>query len=277
MIDRHIKLPQDFIAKNEVQYENSWGDLLEALQNRPAENLGSEFYEALGYFVLTVVGNLEKKRVLRALRIMKGIGVAIFAFAMNPGKTITVDLGDETFEITGEPTTAYVDVDTWLYAYSGAVIARDNAGIKTLCAVPESLHKQANLKPGPFDLAFVRAIKGLYDPDANIGQLLVDAMEASDPDKLDKDRREYATHILYPQLPVYRCILSSDQAEFNEKLEQAVLEHKKFWGHKDRQHNKRGWISLPLTAASATAFDNKGFVMTFETDYITAWLAKGEF
>src|SRR5215813_4966516 len=268
MIDRHIKLPQDFIAKKVAKYEHSWGNLLEALQNRPAENLGSQFYEALGYFALTVVGNLGRERTLRALRIMKGIGIANFAFAMNPGKTITVDLGDESFEITGEPTTAYVDVDTWLYAYSGAVIAGDNAGIKTLCAVPESLHMEANLKPGPFDLAFVRAIKGLYDPDANIGQLLVDAMETSDPDKLDKDRREYATHILYPQVPVYRCILSSDKAEFNEKLEQAVLEHKKFWGKKDRQHNKRGWISLPLTAAFATAFDNKGFVMTFETDYI---------
>jgi hypothetical protein len=190
---------------------------------------------------------------------------------------VTIDLGEMSFDITGQATSAYVDTDTWLNAYFGAVVARDNAGIKTLCAVPESMHVQANLKPDPFDLAFVRALKGLYDPDTNIGQLLVDAMEASDPGKLNRDRRAYATHVLYPQLPVYRCMLSSDQAELNEKLEQAVLEHKEFWSSKDRKYSPEGWISLPLIAASATAFDTKQFGMTFETDYIPDWLAKGEF
>lgn len=277
MIERHYQHPREFILEDADKYERGFGDLLEALQNRPADNLGPEFQEAISFFATTVAGGLERERVMRALRIMKGIGIGIFASATSPGKTVSIDLGDETFEITGQSTTAYVDVDTWLYAYFGAVIARDNAGIKTLCAVPEEVHAHADLKPGPFDLAFVRALKGLYEPEANMGQLLVDAMEASDPDNLSKDRREYATRILYPQLPLYRCILSSDQAEFNEKLDQAIVEHKAFWGKKDRHFNKKGWIALPLIAVCATAFDNKEFVMTFETDYIPDWLAKGEF
>lgn len=276
MIKRHYQDPPDMIAGDIDTYERRFGDRLKALQTRPADTLGYAFGDAIRYFAMTVTDGLKKDRVLRALRAMKGIGSAIFAFASRPGKPVAVDLGDHRFEVIGQTSNAYVDTDTWLNAYFGAVIARDNAGIRTLCAVPESIHAQANLRPDTFDMAFVRALKGLYNPEVNIGQLLVDAMEASDPDKLHRDRRDYATHVLYPQLPLYRCILSSDQAEFNEKLEQAVLEHKEFWGSKDRQYSPEGWISLPLIAACATAFDTKQFAMTFETDYIPDWLAKGE-
>jgi hypothetical protein len=144
--------------------------------------------------------------------------------------------------------------------------------------VPEETHKTANLRPNDFDLAFVQATKGLFNSEVNIGQLLVDAMIAAKAeDKMEPARFEYIDHILVPQIPLYRCILSSDETEFNEKLQEAILEHKEFWGQEDKQYKKRGWISLPLMGIAAIALDNKSFNITFETDYIPNWLVKREF
>ena len=99
----------------------------------------------------------------------------------------------------------------------------------------------------------------------------------SDPDGLNSSRFDYATNILLPLLPLYRCILSSDQVEFSEMLEEAVLKHKDFWSKGENKYNSEGWIALPLIAASVIAFDNKGFKITFKTDYIPSWLVKHEF
>jgi hypothetical protein len=277
MITRHHDEPRDLIVSDISQYRESFAGILKAIKDRPGENLGPEFREALGVFSMSVAGHLDKKQTLHLLSNLASIGIANFEFGMKPGEKLTVNLDGESFEITGQPVTAYMDTDTWLSAFFSAVVSRNGSGIRTLCQVPEPIHKNANLKPDRFDLAFVRAMKGLYNPEANIGQLLVDVMEASAPDALDKDRSEYASSILLPQLPLYRCILSSDQDEFNEKLEQAVSRHKDYWGKKERRFSKEGWMALPLMAAGSMAFDSKGFEMTFETDYLPSWLVRGEF
>lgn len=277
MIRRHYHDSREFLVEDVERYEGSWGNSVEALQNHPLHSLGSQFHEAISYFARTVAGGFEKRRIKRALAIADGIGVANFMFATHVGKAFSVLLPETSFEITGQSTTAHTDVETWLKAYFCAVIARDTAGIRILCAVPEEVHLRANLRPDAAGRAIVRVFKGLHDPDAPIGQLLIEAMDASQPDRLSDDRYEYVDHILFPLLTILRCILSSDQAEFNEVLEEAVHSHRAFWGSEKNMYESIGWISLPLLAVSVIAFNTKGFEMTFETEYVPVWLARGEF
>lgn len=272
MIARHYQEPHAFILKDAATYERAWSKRLAAFQQRPAASLGYGFREALKYFALTVAGGLPRERILWALHAMNGIGVAHFAFATHPGEPLTVQLPDTSFALTGQAITAYTDIETWLDAYCATVIARDRAGLLTLCAVPEEVHTQADVKPDTFGLAFVRAIKGLYDPNAPIGTLLIRAMEASHPDFFSGKRLAYVNHILYPQLPLYRCMLSDEQADFNEKVVQAVQEHKTFW--ENDPYDPKGWVSLPLLAACATALDHKGWDVPIETEYLPAWLTR---
>lgn len=272
MIERHIQLPDYFTNESVAEYEEMWSKRLEAFQQRPANSLGFGFRAAHNFFALTVTGGLPRERILWALHAMNGIGVANFAFATHPGEAITVQLPDVSFVVTGQAITAYTDIETWLDAYCATVIARDRAGLLTLCAVPEEVHTQADVKPDTFGLAFVRAIKGLYDPNVPIGTLLIRAMEASHPDFFSGKRLAYVNHILYPQLPLYRCILSDEQAEFNEKVAQAVQEHKTFWGNDP--YDPKGWVALPLLAACATALDHKGWEVPIETEYLPAWLTR---
>jgi hypothetical protein len=276
MIASHQQIPHDYLLRKVERYEKSWGIKLDAVRHRPADSLGTQLREALKFFAMTVAGNLEKTRITRALAIADGIGVANFMFATHIGKTFSVRLPEASFELTGQPITAYTDLETWLKAYFCAVTARDIAGVRALCAVPEDIHRQADLKPDAAGLAIVRVFKGLHNSDASMGQLLIEAMEASQVDRLSDDRRDYVTNIMAPLLPIVRCILSPDQGEFNEKLEEAVYAHKAFWSSDQNMDYDTGWVSLPLLGVSAIAFDAKGFSMTFETDYVPAWLARGD-
>jgi hypothetical protein len=149
--------------------------------------------------------------------------------------------------------------------------------INILCSIPNFVFENANLKPNAFDLAFVNVTKGLFDSTVDIGKLLIATMELFDNNLIDKDRFIYTSKILFPQLPLYRCILSNLEDEFNEKLLEAVLYHKEFWGSKKLEEDSEGWISLPMIAACVVAHDNKDFNITVETDYIPMWLVKKEF
>jgi len=277
MINRHFQESESILEDELNRYERLWKPALEGIIERPGSVLGSQVNKALSAFSVSIVANKQHDVSVNFLRILRTLGVANFQLSVSSGNPFSIDLCGESFEIVGNPTTAYVDTDTWLNVYFSAAILRDMAAIHFLRKVPESIHQTADLKPDQFDLAFIRAMKGLFDAEAKIGQLLIDAMEASDPDSLDSSRLDYATNILLPQLPLYRCILSSDQGEFNEMLEEAVLKHKDFWDKGENKYNSEGWIALPLIAASVIAFDNKGFEMTFETDYIPSWLVKREF
>jgi hypothetical protein len=174
----------------------------------------------------------------------------------------------ELFHFKGERTTAFMDTDSWQLAFFSALAAGIKAGVEVLSLVPASVHQQANIKPDAFDLAFVAMLKGLFDPSANMGSLLVAANEAANAGSFSADRAEYATHIMTPQLALYRGILSSAEAEFNQSLEDAVLKHKEFWGTKARAHKVEGWVALPLLAVCRLARDHKKFRVSVETDYI---------
>lgn len=278
MICRHIKLRED-IVKDEVDYYmDSFEDICEAIKNRPSNSLGSEFKESLKILSLLTIGSRDKSEVLHILRFAKNIGLMNFQFGSKAGESFTCSIvGRDSFTLVGQETTVYMDTDTWLNALFVSLLLRDMNAVDTLCQVPESIHTKANIKPDPFDLAFVRVMKGLFKPDVNIGKLLLEAMQTSESDLIHADRREYINYILFPQLPLYRCIMSGTPSEFNDQLQEAVLSHKEYWSEGDRKYNSEGWISLPLIAAAVLAFDDKNYELTFETEYIPNWLVREEF
>ena len=278
MIARHHNENIEFINEDIARYEKAWNeDIVNALKKRPAENLGPEFREVLSIMALSIVGQLSKDHVKRYLDIATHLGIANFESAMKPGVSFSVNIDGEVVELSGTATTAYTDTETWINAFYCAVIARSSGGIETLCAVPESIHANSDIKPDNFDLAFVRMLKGMYNPDVNIGELLVDAMEKSFPDNISGARMEYVDNILVPQISLYERILSHEPDEFNKDLEDAVLKHRNYWGSKKNKYDSIGWIALPLIGIAAIAYDNPKIEMVFSTEYIPDWLVRHKF
>ncbi|MEL0633681.1 immunity 49 family protein [Pseudoalteromonas carrageenovora] len=160
--------------------------------------------------------------------------------------------------------------------FYAAITLRDKKAIEQLIQVPKSVFDNANISADAFDTALINLMKGLFEPEANMGDLLEAALIAADPNAIASGRRSYVQNILLPLLPVYRCIYTTNaQDEFNEAMVEALEAHKKYW--KKDKREQQGWISLLLIAAASHAYDLKGYQLTVETDYIPVFLVKNDF
>ncbi len=84
-----------------------------------------------------------------------------------------------------------------------------------------------------------------------------------------------------PLLRVFQSIYQGDTEGFNKNLIIALEKHKLYYSSNDIYNESRnsdpyGWVSIPLVAACAIAYD-KGMKREVTSDYIPEWLVKGEF
>jgi len=238
--------------------------------------LGGSIQNAISAFGEAVLAEVPHQQIVRYLQHIKEFGSANFAFACRQGETFDVTFNNDTFALTGGPAGAYLHTDVWEKVFYAAVTLRDKKAIEQLIQVPKSVFDNANIKADAFDTALINLMKGLFEPEANMGDLLEAALIAADPNAIASGRRRYVQHILLPLMPVYRCIYTTNaQDEFNEAMVEALEAHKKYW-KKDKME-QQGWISLPLIAAASHAYDLKGYQLNVETDYIPDFLVKNDF
>ncbi|WP_166109230.1 immunity 49 family protein [Pseudoalteromonas sp. Z9A5] len=275
MIERHYKeTHMELVIKDINRFEKRIPRKINTIKNKNSgEVLGSSIQDTLAAFADSVLAQLDHSRQLRYLTLLKEFGTANFEFVMRVDEKFPVTIDSETFELTGARKTDFIDTGHWEKAFYSAVILRDRSAIHSLREVDEIVFLNANLKCNTFDLALVNVMQNLFTGGVDMGDLLEKALLADDP---DNDRLPYSYHILLPLIAVYRCIFTPDaEEEFNSEMRDALEKHKAFW--KKDSNEKQGWISLPLIAAAAFAYDRNGYKLDFETDYIPHWLVTGEF
>ncbi|EKE76629.1 immunity 49 family protein [Gallaecimonas xiamenensis] len=275
MIERHYKEKHpEYTEETLVDYEEDIPLMINTIKKKNGGLiLGGSINEAVDGFGNAIILGRPHNDSLRHLSLLKEFGVTNFAYMVNQGKTFQATIDGDTFELTGQPKTDYVDTDSWIKVYCAAVMLRDFDAISVLNQVSEATFISANLKPDSFDLALIKVLKGIFTPDSDMAALLKDALLCDD---IDDMRLPYAHHILSPLLPLVRCIFTANaEAEFNQELREAVAMHKAYWSKDELE--ALGWVSLPLTALAVIAQDAKGYRMNFETDYIPAWIVNREF
>ena len=275
-VERHeLKNPQMF----GMLLDNFYAELennLNAFQERP-QNLGFFFEEVMkniGY--ATAIGK-SNDELIDLYQLANELGTAIFVSYAGVDGAQAISFKGKKYSFEVKLSTAYVDCLTWNKSFYLAIILRDKEKINTLRSVPGEVFRNADVKGDEFDYKFIDFMKGLYDQNVNIGNLLIETMDASDPGDLPESRHDYVLEIKVPELTLYRCFLSNEPEEFNEKLEKALNDHKYYWSKKDRALDSKGWISLPITAACVVAFGSKDFPINVESDYLPAWLVEGDF
>ena len=264
----------EYIKEKISNFEEDWDEYVARCRSGKTEprNIRRSAHEL---FLTSLVANVPRSKVWKFLDLLTDASVAHFVSSLNDGKTISVPLGDLRIETMGEATTAYMDTDTWLIAFYAAVVNRNQSAIKVLCSVPEKCFLGANIKPDDFDLAFVRACKGLYDPSVNIGQLLVDAMEASDEKRISEIRLNYAWNIILPVLSFFPFALEGDpDGEYADKFKEAIEDHCRYWQTEEKRYTWNGWRSLPLMAAAVLVFDSQGLKMPMDNDLVPRWIVE---
>lgn len=100
--------------------------------------------------------------------------------------------------------------------------------------------------------------------------------EAWNNELLNNYGEPYLENLLQPRLQLWSAIIQKRQSDFDIALEKALDGHKLYWGSEENRQKKSGWISLPLLAACAYAYDH-GMDLNVESDYIPRWLVTGDF
>ena len=63
---------------------------------------------------------------------------------------------------------------------------------------------------------------------------------------------------------------------YNKEMKKALLLHQEYYSNADRDQNRAGAISIPLTAMAVLAKDAKGYDLTVENGYIPQWIINGK-
>jgi len=274
---RHEIKDLDYYEEEKNYYEEVLNTLGAKIKNNP-RIIGSQFnrvFESLGTSFLL---NEKKTDILKYLTLLKGLKRAVFTLALNNKRKVSIPFLGKTLNVIGKETTEYVDFDVWLNCFYLSIILRDRESIDFLISVPDEVMKNANVRGLEFDYHFIKFYKGLFGKNNDIGKLLIKQMELSDPNiiKDDGERLDFILNIKVPELTLFRTIFSSDSELFNRELYNALESHKIYWERVEPQ-NPRGWISLPLLAASIIGIESRDYTIDIQSDYIPEWLLKGEF
>lgn len=246
---------------------------------------------SLGSFMKNTLSNYNEYSVLdkpdnsvqlQLLKYWQILAKAFYKLAFNPDKEVEVIFRDTPVSHKGKAYTAYMGFNSWLESWSVFFVLRDRSGIELMISAPNEVFERADIKWDKLDYNLLEIFRNIYNTDADMVQLLINAMESTGPDSghytANKQAVNYVLYIYEPLIRVYDALLRRDESDFNTQLQDALELHKKYWGtEKDNKNNdSRGWISWYLLAPVAMAYDF-GMKLEVTSDYIPEWLVKEEF
>ena len=262
-----IKHPE-IIRMGVEAYEKRLDRLLTSFVERPS-NL-SRFSNSRQAAVEVDALGENDELTIQYMQLSLQLGVAHFISALELPAEFGVDYLGKKYPYAVKRSTSHVGANAWLKVVYMAIILRNANALQIMCTIPTEILREADTKSPESTYRLVDFMKGLFNSDVDIGELLISAMESLE----DID---YMSDIRSPLLSLYRCFLSNDPEEFNEKLDEALASHKEFWADNPENYNDvDGWVSMELLAVLSLAKDNKKWKLSAQSDYIPSWLASGE-
>ena len=200
---------------------------------------------------------------------------AHFQLLMQAGKPVEIELDEQKMSIVGVNRGVHTDANYWFKAIALAIIQRNRVAINSLCEVTDELHKTDELGSDEFDNELARVYKVIF-AGGNLAEQMVKAAALFVPDSFDKDRFIYTSQILWPQVSILRTIFTGDaEAEFNQKMEEALLLSRKYWLETSSTHWE-GSFPIFLIALTILAKDHAGYLLTVPNEYIPDWVVNGD-
>ncbi|WP_179957510.1 immunity 49 family protein [Exilibacterium tricleocarpae] len=257
-------------------FEEDIEDVLLSLEERP-KNL-TQFNDALRSATRADALGENDELTIQYMQLALELGVAHFISALELPEKFGVDYLGKRYAYAIKSSKVHTDPDAWLNVVYLAIILRNQDALGVMGRISTEALRNANIKTDEANYLYVDFIKGLFDKKVDVGELLIAAMKATDYPGISKERTGYLLNIRVPLLSLYRCFLSNDQAEFNEKLNEAVMLHKVFWADNPKNyHDIDGWVSMDLLAVLSLAYDDKGWAPQIDSDYIPKWLVTGQY
>jgi hypothetical protein len=172
-----------------------------------------------------------------------------------------------------------VSPGNWFVAFCVNTICRRRAAIQRLARVPEDCLNNPEIQEPDVRREFFRAVVlALHGADdLAVEQQLLQAQQATDPDREDVFNPEYILSFDVYWIHLTSMIVRRDEAGFAETLTAALEKHKAYWRKsKKRRMNSDGFLATNLIGLAAWGWE-KGFRFEIESDYLPMRFVTGEF
>jgi hypothetical protein len=211
--------------------------------------------------------------IILALRLAAQASTALFAASGD--LPVTVPLGDgPPVTYTSAPDESTVNAYRWIEGFFLAAICRDDTSLDLLCEAPIEPMRRSTSRNPEYRYEFIEALRRFWLMEGDPGELAVQAMHLTDPDRDDINNREYTLYIDVHLIRLFFFVHARDR-DFGDALVHALRDHKKYWSKKDRRQLRDGILALNLIGLAVLAHD---LHIPFEVDseYLPMWLVTGE-
>ena len=277
MIESHYSFAQVSYDHMVERYKKHEDKNIPRIQKNPRLGLYTQFTRnIIDSFPMEAIQNPNSYHAWLYVIRASQLGHGIFQSNAHDGQPFPFFYDDEYIEVIGKKDDYGTKHNNWLLAFYSSIIARNNEAINYLITVDNDVFKQARLSEQrtPFDYALSDLLKGLFNPSADLANLIEQAYLTCNPDDYaDDEIYLYVSRLEWPLIPVITAIFTDNgEQEYNQAMEKALLAHREYYNNEDHEGANEGAIPLALTALAIIAKDVKGYKLTVENGYIPAWL-----
>ena len=277
MIESHYSFAQVSYDHMVERYKKHEDKNIPRIQKNPRLGLHTQFTRnIIDSFPMEAIQNPNSYHAWLYVIRASQLGHGIFQSNAHDGQPFPFFYDDEYIEVIGKKDDYGTKHNNWLLAFYSSIIARNNEAINYLITVDNDVFKQARLSEQrtPFDYALSDLLKGLFNPSADLANLIEQAYLTCNPDDYaDDEIYLYVSRLEWPLIPVITAIFTDNgEQEYNQAMEKALLAHKEYYSGEERIGSRQGGLALPLIALAIIAKDVKGYKLTVENGYIPAWL-----
>jgi hypothetical protein len=209
--------------------------------------------------------------LLLALVIGARAAAAVFLLASHPGETFDLSLGEgEPAKLSGGPEDA-ASPSLWLDGLRMANVCRERESIKWLVEAPATVLRASTTRADEYAYLYVEALRGWWQSNPKTGDLLVEALAATDPDHLVNADPDYVVDLVVPEMDCFLRILGKDQPAFNAALAKALQLHEAYWNTDERRNDFDGFLALGPLAMAAIAHD-RAITVEVDSEYVPSGL-----
>lgn len=232
------------------------------------------------YLLSTQFQSIEdREEIYRSLYLHLQATANFYLIAQTDKERVVISVDDLAVSIDKERYESYIGINSWLDGYIYALAGREKNVVKLLRSCPESEIRKGDFAADTFFYSYIEFLKNLEEPNAGVllDQVFKDCTTAKIASK------EFIEGTILPELHLWETILKNEKDSFNEKLENAVKQFNNYWNQKKsdlikgiyRYNSMKSLVSIRLCGISAYAYD-KGFPITYQSDYLVDFLIKGE-
>jgi hypothetical protein len=209
--------------------------------------------------------------LLLALVVGARAAAAVFRLASHPGETFELSLGEgEPAKLSGGQDDA-ASPSLWLDGFRMASVCREREAIEWLIEAPATVLRASSTRADEYAYLYVEALRGFWQSNPKTGELLVEALAATDPDHLVNADPDYVVDLVVPEMDCFLRILGKDEPAFNAALAKALQLHEGYWSKDERKNDFDGFLALGPLAMAAIAHD-RDITVKVDSDYMPAWL-----